>query len=95
MNAARALAIRRVIGRCGSVESEFIHHDDRWPEELGVLDFWDSIDYLGFVLDLERELKLRKPVGNWEFQTWYYSGFVVSELVQRLLRLIEATPTES
>jgi acyl carrier protein len=90
--ASRALAIRRAMGTCGSIEPELIHHDHRWPEDLGTLGFWDSIDYLGFVLEVERELGVRVPSKPGpeedEFRERYYSRWVVSDLVQSLLRMI-------
>lgn len=94
IEATRALAIRGAIGTCGSIGPEFIHHDHRGPEDLATLDFWDSIDYLGFILEVERELGVRVPSKPGpeedEFRERYYSTWVVSELIQRLLRLIES-----
>lgn len=92
--ADRALAIRRAIARCGSVKPEFIRHDHRWPADLGRLNFWDSLDHLGFFLECERELGLRVPTESGPeysaFRDWFYSGFMVSELVRRLFGLIAA-----
>jgi hypothetical protein len=54
--AALAVVVRRVIGDCGSVDSVYIRDGDRWPENLGRLDFWDSIDFLHFVFSVERAI---------------------------------------
>ena len=51
-----ALAVRRSVASYGSVAAEFVRADDRYPEELGRLSEWDSLDILAWILELEREL---------------------------------------
>jgi len=58
-----ALAVRKVFAEEGSVDPQFILAADRFPEELGVLPFWDSIDMLDLVFRLEKELRVKIP-GN-------------------------------
>jgi acyl carrier protein len=86
--ASLALVVRRVIGECGSLEPTYIHHDDRWPEELGKLDFWDSIDFLQFVFSVECATGLKFHRDD-DLQDFFYSGFSVSELIQRVVTKLE------
>src|SRR5262245_49944784 len=51
-----ALAVRRSVAGYGMVAPEFIRASDRYPEELTNLSGWESIDMLGWILELEREL---------------------------------------
>lgn len=51
-----AIGVRRVIARLGRVEPVFIHHDDRFTGEIDRLGFWDSLDALAIVLELQDEL---------------------------------------
>jgi acyl carrier protein len=81
--ASLALVVRRVIGESGSVEPTYIRNDDRWPEDLGKLDFWDSIDLLHFVLSVEEATGVRLDPDDLERA--FRSGFIVSELTQRAL----------
>jgi hypothetical protein len=57
-----ALAARRAIAELGTVPAETILPDDRL-QDLGQLPFWDSLDWLGFILTTERQLgvKVRYP----------------------------------
>jgi acyl carrier protein len=59
-----ALAVRRVVAKLGKIDSLMIRPSDRWPDELGMLPFWDSIDFLHFVLSVEDELKCRIVGGS-------------------------------
>ena len=86
--ATLALVVRRVIGECGSLEPAYIHDDDRWPEDLGKLDFWDSIDFLHFVISVERATGLRFQLDE-DLQDFYHSGFSVSELIRRVVNRLE------
>ena len=54
-----AIAVRRAVGRVGSVDPEFIYADDAYPDQLGVLPLWDSMSWVEFFLALEVELGLR------------------------------------
>jgi hypothetical protein len=58
-----ALAVRRAIAELGTVTAETILPDDRLFEDLGQLPFWDSLDWLHFILTTERQLgvKMRSP----------------------------------
>jgi acyl carrier protein len=87
---ALALTIRRVIGECGKVDSQYIRAEDRWPEDLGALTFWDSIDLLDFVFRIEKATGI-KFYRNEEIQSYYYSGFTVAGLVQRIVPHLEAS----
>jgi hypothetical protein len=52
--AAVALAARRVIADLGSVPPETIRPEDSFARDLVALPFWDSLDWFGFLLDVER-----------------------------------------
>lgn len=75
-----ALAVRRAVGSVGLVDPLFIRASDRFPEELGVLPLWDSLDWMGFVLALEWELEDEPPreILDWRVR----DGFSVKQLVQ-------------
>jgi len=51
-----ALAVRRAVANIGCVDSRFIRADDVFPDTLGVLPLWDSMDWLAYVMELEKEL---------------------------------------
>jgi acyl carrier protein len=51
-----ALAARRVIAELGTVPAETILPDDSFVYDLVELPCWDSLDWLGLVLGIEREL---------------------------------------
>lgn len=75
-----ALAVRRAVGSVGLVDPLFIRASDRFPEELGVLPLWDSLDWISFVLALEWELEDEAPreILDWRVR----GGFSVKQLVQ-------------
>ncbi|MBL9165942.1 MAG: hypothetical protein JNL18_24685 [Planctomycetaceae bacterium] len=52
-----AVGVRRVIARLGSVDPVYIHHDARFIGEINQTDFWDRLDSLAIVLELEEELE--------------------------------------
>jgi hypothetical protein len=83
--AAVALTVRRVIGECGSIEAAYIHNDDLWPRDLCKLDFWDSIDFLHFVFSVENATQMHLQPDD-ELQGLFRSGFVVSELIRKVVR---------
>jgi hypothetical protein len=87
--AAVALTVRRVIGECGAVEHDYIHAGDRWPEELGCLDFWDSIDFLHFAFSLEKAIGSKLTLDG-ELRSYFCSGFVVSKLVNGVVARLES-----
>ena len=51
-----ALAVRRSVARYGMVDAKYIRVEDRYPDDLSTLSGWDSIDFLAWVFELEREL---------------------------------------
>jgi acyl carrier protein len=52
-----ALAVRRAIADLGTVPAETIRPDDSFSRDLVQLPFWDSLDFLEFVLEVERRLE--------------------------------------
>lgn len=50
-----ALAARREIASLATVPAETIRPEHLIQGDLGNLPFWDSLDWLGFVLEVERE----------------------------------------
>jgi acyl carrier protein len=80
-DAARiAIGVRRVVASVGLIDPLFIRASDRFPEELGILPLWDSMDWLSLMLELEEELGRwpRESIGEWEQQ----HAFSVKQLVQ-------------
>lgn len=78
--AATALAVRRAVAGVGLVDPLFVRASDRFPEELGVLPLWDSLDWMGFLLELERELEGPPPA---RLEDWPVRGsFAVTDLVR-------------
>jgi hypothetical protein len=56
-NAERAaLAVRRSVAIYGAVPPVHIYANHSYPGELESLSGWDSIDFVGWILELEREL---------------------------------------
>lgn len=51
-----ALAVRRAVAAVGLVDPLFVRCDDSYPGTLDVLPLWDSMDWLSFAFELEREL---------------------------------------
>ena len=56
---AVALGIRRAIATLGKVEPEHIHHDDLFEGRLAKLPFWDSLDQVELVMELEDALGVK------------------------------------
>lgn len=86
--AVSALAVRRVVASLGKVEQEWIRWNDRWPNDLGVLSFWDSLDFLEITLCLEEELN--QPIRNADLfaaELWQGGSFTVADLVRRVAQL--------
>ena len=75
-----ALGVRRAVASVGLVAPAFIRASDRFPEELGVLPLWDSLDWLGLILAIEEELgePPPQPLEEWKQQ----GAFSVKQLVQ-------------
>ncbi len=59
-----ALAVRRSVASYGAVTADCVRADHSYPGDLELLSGWDSLDFVGWVLELERELQV--PVdGDW------------------------------
>jgi acyl carrier protein len=54
-----AMAVRRAVADIGSIDPEFILAADAYPDQLGVLPLWDSMDWLAFIWALEKQLGTR------------------------------------
>lgn len=76
-----ALVVRRLFAEEGSVDPQFIYASDRYPEDLGILPSWDSIDMLDIVFRLEKQLNLKIGRGALPMR------FTVREFVHRLLEV--------
>jgi hypothetical protein len=59
-----ALGVRRAVANIGRVEREFIRADDLYPDTLGVLPLWDSMDWAAFTFELEDQLGTRLTDGG-------------------------------
>jgi acyl carrier protein len=57
-----AVAVRRAVADIGSIDPEFIRADDAYPDQLGVLPLWDSMDWMAFIWALEEKLGTRLSV---------------------------------
>jgi hypothetical protein len=88
---AVALAARRVIAELGTVPPETIRPDDSFAHHLVQLPFWDSLDWLGFILDVEQQFKgaVRLPSLVWviEEATWESGGDLRVKHIVRFLAL--------
>jgi acyl carrier protein len=75
-----AIGVRRAVASVGLVDPLFIRASDRFPEELGALPLWDSMDWMSLVLALEEELGQAPPqvIEEWRQQ----GAFAVKQLVQ-------------
>ncbi len=78
-----ALAVRRSVATYGMCDPQYIRASDRYPEQLGMLSGWDSIDFLGWTLELDKELKLAVPNEAWKSLNG--RGFGVRDLIQTIL----------
>lgn len=74
------VAVRRAVASVGLIDPLFIRAADRYPEELGVLPLWDSLDWMSFVIELERELgkPFSYPLANWSHR----GSFSVAQLAR-------------
>jgi hypothetical protein len=50
-----ALSARRAVASLATVPAETIRPDDSFARDLSQLPFWDSLDWLGFVLEVEKQ----------------------------------------
>lgn len=53
-----ALAVRSVIAKLGKVPTECIRFDMRFSDGILSLPFWDSIEQVGYIIELEESLSL-------------------------------------
>lgn len=82
-----ALVVRRAVAGVGLINPLFIRADDSYPGTLEVLPLWDSMDWLAFVLEVERELGQSLPYGSSDLAS--KSGPVtVRDLVARVRQLL-------
>jgi len=51
-----AIAVRRSVANYGMVAAEYIVDTDRYPDELMKLSGWDSLDFVAWIFELEKEL---------------------------------------
>jgi acyl carrier protein len=86
-----ALAVRRSVANYGMIASEFIRATDGYPEELVELSGWDSIDFLAWVFELERELGM--SVSREAFKD-IRQPFTVKDLVLATYRFAQAETVE-
>jgi hypothetical protein len=65
MQTEAGLAARRAIASLATVPASTILPDDSFARDLVQLPFWDSLDWLGFVLETEVQsgLRIRLPAG--------------------------------
>lgn len=75
-----SLVVRRVFAEEGSVDPAFIYAEDRYPEDLGILPSWDSIDMLDIIFRLEKQLNVK--IGR-----VMPTRFTVREFIHRLLEV--------
>lgn len=80
-----ALAVRRAVANVGLVDSQYISHDARWPDDLGVLPVWDSMDAMGYVVALEEELGIEIPYDD-ACSLFNYQSVSVLDLVHSASR---------
>ncbi len=52
-----ALAARRAIAELGTVPAETIRPDDSFAHDLVQLPYWDSLEWMGLVLGIERQFE--------------------------------------
>jgi acyl carrier protein len=77
-----ALGVRRCVADAGLIDSAFIRPTDRFPDDLGVLPLWDSMDFLDLVIRLERELNI--SFESHEGGKVFKVPFNVRELINRV-----------
>ena len=83
-----AVGVRRAVAGIGLIDPLFIMASDRFPEDLGVLPLWDSMDWLSLVFELEKELDQKIPdfIVDWKSQ----NGFTIKQLVQTVFEKLTA-----
>jgi acyl carrier protein len=78
-----AFAVRRAVAYIGLIDALLIHASDRFPEELGMLPLWDSMDWMSLIFELEHQLgrKIPEPIEDWGLQP----SFSVKDLVEAVV----------
>ena len=89
-----ALAVRRAVANVGLVDSQFIQPEDRHPGTLEVLPIWDSMDWVAFQMELERELA--EPVDD-DVLNMVSKGrsVTVREMAERMYAILCDAPEDS
>jgi acyl carrier protein len=85
-----ALAVRRAVANLGAVDPGFIRAEDVYPDQLGVLPFWDSIDWLAFVLELEEQLGTKISTKEMEMSSIIPERVAVREWAAGVYRMLAA-----
>ena len=82
-----AMAVRRSVASYGMIDPKFIRAIDGYPDELVELSGWDSIGFLAWIFELERELEM--PVSSDAFRD-IRQPFTVKELVLAVHKFVQA-----
>ena len=84
-----AVGVRQAVARVGSVDPAYIRATDRFPEELGALPVWDSMDAIELIMELEEGfgIEISDRDADWIFG---YRGLIVHELVARVHATVPA-----
>ena len=82
-----ALAVRRAVASVGSVDPQFIHADDAYPDQLAKLPVRDSLDLVGYVITLEDELGVQFSDDEYAY-LFAAGGITVKEMVEGLLETL-------
>src|SRR5262249_61076713 len=85
-----ALAVRRAVANLGSVDPGFIRAEDVYPDQLGVLPFWDSIDWLAFLFELEEQLGTKISTKEMEMSSIIPDRVAVREWAAGVYRMLAA-----
>ncbi|MBI5383884.1 MAG: hypothetical protein HZA90_04275 [Verrucomicrobia bacterium] len=88
------LAVRRAVGGVGLVDPLFVRADDSYPGTLERLPLWDSMDWVAFEMEVERELGEPLPSGE-HVPTPSAQRMTVRDLVERVRELMRPSPTRS
>lgn len=81
-----SLAVRRSVASYGMIDPKFIRATDGYPNELVELSGWDSIDFLAWIFELERELEM--PISRKAFRD-IRQPFTVKDLVSAVYCFVQ------
>ena len=59
-----AVAARRAIAVLATVPSDTIYPENSFADDLSDLPYWDSLDWLGFILETERQMNYRVVISS-------------------------------